>query len=36
VWRELLAADVDHINTDDLSGLREFLLANDPAERRRG
>lgn len=36
VWRELLAAGVDHINTDDLTGLREFLLANDPAERRRG
>ncbi|MFD4254052.1 phosphatidylinositol-specific phospholipase C/glycerophosphodiester phosphodiesterase family protein [Amycolatopsis thermoflava] len=33
VWRELLAAGVDHINTDDLAGLREFLLANDPAER---
>lgn len=27
VWRELLAADVDVINADDLSGLREFLLA---------
>jgi hypothetical protein len=25
VWRELLAADVDLINTDDLAGLREFL-----------
>ncbi|MFS8104501.1 phosphatidylinositol-specific phospholipase C/glycerophosphodiester phosphodiesterase family protein [Lentzea alba] len=34
VWRELLAAGVDHINTDDLDGLRAFLLANDPAERR--
>ncbi|WP_435068840.1 NTF2-like N-terminal transpeptidase domain-containing protein [Amycolatopsis thermoflava] len=33
VWRELLAAGVDHVNTDDLAGLREFLLANDPAER---
>lgn len=32
VWRELIAADVDQINTDDLVGLREFLLANDPAE----
>jgi hypothetical protein len=26
VWRELLAAGVDLINTDDLKGLREFLL----------
>lgn len=34
VWRELLAAGVDHINTDDLAGLREFLLANDPTEHR--
>ena len=25
VWRELLAAAVDLINTDDLKGLREFL-----------
>lgn len=25
VWRELVAADVDHINTDDLAGLAEFL-----------
>lgn len=25
VWNELEAADVDHINTDDLSGLEEFL-----------
>ena len=29
VWRELLAADVDHINTDDLAGLQAFLLAFD-------
>ncbi|USX55535.1 hypothetical protein [Lentzea sp. HUAS12] len=29
-------AGVDHINTDDLAGLRAFLLANDPAERARG
>lgn len=29
VWSELLAADVDHINTDDLSGLRDFLLLHD-------
>jgi glycerophosphoryl diester phosphodiesterase len=26
VWRQLLAADVDLINTDDLKGLQEFLL----------
>ncbi|GAA5044298.1 hypothetical protein HNP84_004597 [Thermocatellispora tengchongensis] len=32
IWRELVAADVDHINTDDLAGLRQFLLRND-AER---
>jgi hypothetical protein len=25
VWRELVAAEVDHINTDDLAGLAEFL-----------
>ncbi|OEJ23835.1 hypothetical protein AR457_04305 [Streptomyces agglomeratus] len=25
VWSELLAADVDHINTDDLAGLERFL-----------
>lgn len=29
VWAELLAADVDHINTDGLPGLRTFLLAHD-------
>jgi hypothetical protein len=28
VWRELLAADVDLINTDKLAGLRRFLLDN--------
>jgi Glycerophosphoryl diester phosphodiesterase family len=27
IWRELVAADVDHINTDDLAGLAEFLRA---------
>jgi hypothetical protein len=27
VWSELLAADVDYINTDDLNGLRDWLLA---------
>ena len=26
VWRELMQADVDLINTDDLTGLRSFLL----------
>jgi hypothetical protein len=25
VWRELVAAEVDHINTDDLKGLADFL-----------
>ncbi|WP_431046677.1 phosphatidylinositol-specific phospholipase C/glycerophosphodiester phosphodiesterase family protein [Streptomyces sp. P1-3] len=25
VWRELLAAGVDHLNTDDLAGLEDFL-----------
>ena len=30
VWAELLAAQVDHINTDHLEALRDFLLANDP------
>ncbi|MEU9735443.1 phosphatidylinositol-specific phospholipase C/glycerophosphodiester phosphodiesterase family protein [Streptomyces sp. NPDC048002] len=29
LWAELLAADVDHLNTDDLSGLRAFLEAHD-------
>jgi hypothetical protein len=29
VWRELLAAGVDHINTDDLAGLQAFLTAAD-------
>ena len=28
LWRELLSAGVDRINTDDLEGLRQFLLAN--------
>jgi hypothetical protein len=34
LWRELVAADVDAVNTDDLAGLQSFLLANDPAEQR--
>ncbi|WP_219412517.1 phosphatidylinositol-specific phospholipase C/glycerophosphodiester phosphodiesterase family protein [Pseudonocardia nigra] len=32
LWTELVAAGVDHINTDDLAGLQEFLLAADPDE----
>ena len=28
LWRELLAAGVDLLNTDDLTGLQQFLLAN--------
>ena len=28
LWRELLAAGVDVLNTDDLKGLQQFLLAN--------
>lgn len=28
VWHELIAADVDHINTDDLAGLQAFLRAS--------
>ena len=30
VWRELLAAEVDYINTDYLQALHTFLLENDP------
>jgi hypothetical protein len=30
VWRELLAAEVDYVNTDNLAALETFLLANDP------
>ncbi|MEU6276829.1 phosphatidylinositol-specific phospholipase C/glycerophosphodiester phosphodiesterase family protein [Streptomyces populi] len=29
LWRELLAAGVDYLNTDDLRGLQEFLDAHD-------
>lgn len=29
VWTELLAAGVDHVNTDDLAGLEAFLRAHD-------
>ena len=30
VWQELIAAGVDMISTDDLLGLRKYLLENDP------
>jgi hypothetical protein len=30
VWRELVAAEVDYINTDNLDALEAFLLANAP------
>jgi glycerophosphoryl diester phosphodiesterase len=30
VWRELVAAEVDYINTDNLAALETFLLTNDP------
>jgi hypothetical protein len=30
VWSELLDAEVDYINTDNLAALETFLLANDP------
>ncbi|MHA3836241.1 phosphatidylinositol-specific phospholipase C/glycerophosphodiester phosphodiesterase family protein [Terrabacter sp. AAH1] len=32
VWAEELAADVDAYNTDDLAGLRSWLLTHDPQE----
>jgi hypothetical protein len=32
VWSELIATDVDALNTDHLAGLQSFLLANDPQE----
>lgn len=32
LWRELVVADVDVLNTHDLAGLQRFLLAEDPAE----
>jgi hypothetical protein len=28
IWRELVAAGVDHINTDDLAGLEDFLRSS--------
>lgn len=33
VWSELVDAGVDYINTDDLTGLHAYLLANDPQPR---
>ncbi len=30
VWRELVSAGVDLINTDDLEGLQKFLLEHAP------
>jgi hypothetical protein len=30
LWQELLAARVDHINTDDLAGLEKFLRSDQP------
>ena len=33
LWHAFIAAGQDHINTDDLAGLRAFLLANDPWQR---
>ncbi|MFF2009510.1 phosphatidylinositol-specific phospholipase C/glycerophosphodiester phosphodiesterase family protein [Streptomyces sp. NPDC058195] len=33
VWTELLAAGVDHLNTDDLAGLARFLRAHDRGAR---
>src|SRR5436190_6272503 len=35
MWKELLAAGVDYINTDKLDALREFLLANPGARSNR-
>ncbi|MGN9836947.1 phosphatidylinositol-specific phospholipase C/glycerophosphodiester phosphodiesterase family protein [Nonomuraea sp. H19] len=29
IWQELIAADVDHVNTDDLAGLQRFLREHD-------
>lgn len=30
VWRKLISADVDLINTDNLKGLQQFLIEHDP------
>lgn len=36
VWAELVAADIDHLNTDDLAGLETFLRRHEPGGRRIG
>ncbi|MEV3933249.1 phosphatidylinositol-specific phospholipase C/glycerophosphodiester phosphodiesterase family protein [Streptomyces sp. NPDC053728] len=36
VWTELVAADVDHLNTDDLAGLETFLRRREPSGSRIG
>ncbi|MFF9686987.1 phosphatidylinositol-specific phospholipase C/glycerophosphodiester phosphodiesterase family protein [Streptomyces sp. NPDC014623] len=36
VWTELVAAGVDHLNTDDLAGLETFLRRRGPDSRRSG
>ncbi|MFH9613406.1 phosphatidylinositol-specific phospholipase C/glycerophosphodiester phosphodiesterase family protein [Streptomyces pratensis] len=36
VWTELVAADVDHLNTDDLPGLEKFLRRREDGSRRNG
>ncbi|MFD5139044.1 phosphatidylinositol-specific phospholipase C/glycerophosphodiester phosphodiesterase family protein [Streptomyces sp. NPDC058378] len=36
VWNELVAADVDHLNTDDLAGLERFLRRREPGSGRNG
>ena len=33
VWKELLAADVDFLNTDRLADLATFLRDNDPPKK---
>jgi hypothetical protein len=33
VWQELLEAEVDLINTDDLAGLQSFLMQHQPESR---
>ncbi|MBM7440308.1 phosphatidylinositol-specific phospholipase C/glycerophosphodiester phosphodiesterase family protein [Streptomyces sp. HB132] len=33
LWTELVAADVDHLNTDDLAGLETFLRRREPSSR---
>ncbi|KPC83992.1 MULTISPECIES: phosphatidylinositol-specific phospholipase C/glycerophosphodiester phosphodiesterase family protein [Streptomyces] len=36
LWTELVAADVDHLNTDDLAGLETFLRRRGPGTRGNG